>query len=71
MAKGHSLGAQLSGFAGKWLTLFSYGMKKIKRITALDAAKPLFYTNLTAIITYIHANDAEVINFSLKFNSLF
>ena len=57
---GHSLGGQMSGYIGKMINLLSRGSRKVKRITALDPAKPLFYINRTAIISYIHKDDAEV-----------
>ncbi|KAG5861196.1 hypothetical protein JTB14_007084, partial [Gonioctena quinquepunctata] len=38
---GHSLGAQVSGFAGKHIQKLTNG-SKIERITGLDAASPLF-----------------------------
>lgn len=66
----------MSGYIGKWLSFFSRGTRKIKRITGnyyclkfsieiiflsgLDPAKPLWYHNLTSLITYIHKDDAEV-----------
>jgi len=50
----------MSGYIGKMVNLLSRGTKRIKRITALDPAKPLFYTNRTAMISYIHIDDAEV-----------
>ncbi|XP_070491648.1 lipase member H-A-like [Chironomus tepperi] len=59
---GHSLGGQMSGYIGKMVNLLSSGTRKIHRITALDPAKPLFYTNRTAMISYIHMNDAELVD---------
>ena len=52
----------MSGYIGKTVNLLSRGSRKVKRITALDPAKPLFYTNRTALISYIHKDDAEVKN---------
>lgn len=39
---GHSLGAHLSGFAGKTILSLTAGQGKLKRITGMDPALPLF-----------------------------
>jgi Lipase len=57
---GHSLGAQLAGYFGSWVIAFSRGTMKIGRITALDPAKPMFYTKLAFLPTHLTYRDAYV-----------
>lgn len=57
---GHSLGGQMAGYIGSWTYALSGTRVKLKRITALDPAKPMFYTGLTFLPTHINFNDAEV-----------
>lgn len=40
---GHSLGGQMAGYIGRWIIALSRRTMKLKRITALDPAKPMFY----------------------------
>lgn len=52
---GHSLGAQTSGFTGKYMR-----SGKVGRITGLDPARPGFTTNDPA--SRLHRNDAEFVD---------
>jgi len=55
---GHSLGSHVSGWAGK--TVLEATEKPVARITALDPAGPLFYTNL--VFRSIDRTDASFID---------
>lgn len=57
---GHSLGAQLAGFVGREIIRQSGGKRKIKRITGLDPAFPLFYPGW--LVGHISENDAELVD---------
>ncbi|EDW11824.1 pancreatic triacylglycerol lipase [Drosophila mojavensis] len=58
---GHSLGGQMAGIIGREITRRSKGVLKIKRITGLDPAFPLFY--LTAgLAAHLSASDAEFVD---------
>ncbi|XP_077288536.1 phospholipase A1-like [Arctopsyche grandis] len=54
---GHSLGGQTAGFIGKALQKSNI---KLKRITGLDPAFPLFYPGL--VMEHIDKNDAEFVD---------
>lgn len=60
----------MSGYIGKMVNLISRGTRRVKRITALDPAKPLFYTNLTGMISYIHKDDADVCTIAIFNNKM-
>ncbi|XP_032592024.1 lipase member H-A-like [Drosophila grimshawi] len=58
---GHSLGGQLAGNTGREILKQSNGVKKIKRISALDPAFPLFYLN-AGINKHLSKDDAEFVD---------
>jgi len=58
----HSLGGQLSGYIGRSVTTLSANTLKIKRITALDPAKPLFFTKLSFLPRHLSPSDAEFVD---------
>ncbi|ALC39869.1 CG17292 [Drosophila busckii] len=58
---GHSLGGQMAGIIGREIIKRTKGEKKIKRISALDPAFPLFY--LTAGLgSHLNKRDAEFVD---------
>jgi hypothetical protein len=57
---GHSLGSQLASFLGRAIIQKTDGKMKLKRITGLDPAFPLFYPGWLA--GHISADDAELVD---------
>ena len=55
---GHSLGGHVAGFAGKYLQKFGF---KLSKITALDAAGPLFRGFWVSEASRLSKTDAEVV----------
>lgn len=58
---GHSLGGQMSGYIGRWIIALSRNRFHLSRISALDPAKPLFYTNFIFLPMSLSSRDAQVI----------
>jgi hypothetical protein len=56
----HSLGSQLAGVLGRSIIRKTDGKVRLKRITALDAAFPLFYPAILG--QHLSANDAEMVD---------
>lgn len=56
---GHSMGGQLAGTVGRTIYQTSGKKTKLKRITALDPAFPLFYP---AVVNALSARDAELVD---------
>ncbi|KAG5684757.1 hypothetical protein PVAND_013971 [Polypedilum vanderplanki] len=56
----HSLGSQLAGSLGRNIIKKTSGQLRLKRITALDPAFPLFYPPLFG--QHLNANDAEMVD---------
>ncbi|XP_017060656.1 inactive pancreatic lipase-related protein 1 [Drosophila ficusphila] len=54
---GHSMGGQLAGLLGREIFKRTKGVRKLKRISALDPAFPLFYPG-----SHLSANDAEFVD---------
>lgn len=57
---GHSLGAQLAGYAGRTVISQSDKKIKLKRISALDPAFPPFYPGL--FVTHLSDKDADFVD---------
>jgi hypothetical protein len=50
----------MSGYIGRWIIAISRNKMKVKRITALDPAKPMFYSNVVFLPTSLSFFDAQV-----------
>lgn len=59
---GHSLGAQMSGYIGRWIIALSRRSLQLYRISALDPALPLFYTNFVFLPMSLSSRDAEYVD---------
>jgi pancreatic triacylglycerol lipase len=57
---GHSLASQLAGFLGRAIIKQSKGKRKLRRITGLDPAFPLFYPGWIA--GHLNENDADLVD---------
>ncbi|KAG5684758.1 hypothetical protein PVAND_013972 [Polypedilum vanderplanki] len=57
---GHSLGSQLAGFLGQSIIKKSEGKRKLRRITGLDPAFPIFYPGW--LMGHISEKDAELVD---------
>jgi hypothetical protein len=59
---GHSLGAQLAGYIGRWIIVMSQSKLKVQRITGLDPARPLFSHKVTFMPTSLSSFDARFVD---------
>lgn len=50
----------MSGYIGRWIIALSRNRFQLNRITALDPAKPLFYTKFIFLPISLSARDAKV-----------
>lgn len=57
---GHSLGAHVAGYVGKYF--LEYTGRKVKRITGLDPAAPIFNRDSTTCDQRLCAYDAQVVD---------
>lgn len=58
---GHSLGGQMAGIIGREIYARSKKTKKLKRISCLDPAFPLFYTGV-GMAKHVNRHDAEFVD---------
>lgn len=58
----------MSGYIGRWIIALSRKRFLLRRITALDPAKPMFYTNYIYLPICLSARDASVVDFIIVSN---